>query len=164
MSYVRRATPERVIKLLADLPMPVRLYGLGEREATGSVTFRPIDEDSFLDDLAGADCVISAAGNQLMGEALHFGKPVLALPEEHHHEQCMNACFVEQLRAGEQRYLEHVTAKDLAAFLERRETYRQQLADSDETFDGGEAAAAAIEDMLTSLAASASSSKNRESA
>ncbi|MEN0110958.1 MAG: glycosyltransferase family protein [Planctomycetota bacterium] len=151
LSYLRRATPPRVVDLLTESPLPVKVYGLGDRPPRGAVTFHPIDEDTFLDDLAGCDCVVAAAGNQLLGEALHFGKPVLALPEEHHHEQNINACFLEQMGAGERRTLERFAGADLAGFLERREAYRTNLAESDEHFDGVEAAASAVMDAIERL-------------
>ncbi len=148
LSYVRRATPPAVIDHLAALPLPVQLYGLGAQPPRGSVTFCEIDEQAFVDDLATCDAVISAAGNQLMGEALHFGKPVLALPERHHYEQRINACFVEKMGAGEQRIIERVTLEDMTGFLDRRETYRETLSASNESFDGGPEVERVIESML----------------
>lgn len=149
LSYVRRATPPAVIDHLAGLPLPVRLYGLGSQPARGSITFCEIDEQTFVDDLATCDAVISAAGNTLMGEALHFGKPVLALPERHHYEQRINASFIEQMGAGEQRTIDRVTADDMRGFLDRRETYRQKLAASPASCDGGPEVERVIEEMLT---------------
>ncbi|MEM9187134.1 MAG: glycosyltransferase family protein [Planctomycetota bacterium] len=153
LTYLRKATPPRVVDMLGDLGsapggLPVRVYGLGEREPVGGATFHAISEQSFLDDLATCDCVIAAAGNQLLGEALYFGKPVYALPERNHHEQCINACFLKQLGAGDWSALERVTAEDLAEFLSKRDAYRRQLADSGFEFDGTQAAAEAIEAML----------------
>lgn len=148
LSYVRRATPPAVIDLLAGLPMPVKLYGLGERPAQGAVTFHPISEQTFVEDLASCDAVIAAAGNQLMGEALYFGKPVLALPEKHHYEQRINAEFVEQMRGGEKRILERVTAEDMRGFLDRRELYREHLAATRPCEDGCPEVVQAIESML----------------
>lgn len=148
LSYLRRATPPEVLDQLAALPIPVKVYGLGEREPRGAITFCKIDEQTFLDDLASCNAVIAAAGNQLLGEALYFGKPFLALPEKSHHEQCINACFLDQLGGGEWCHLERVQPRTISGFLERKETYRQNLIDSDETYDGTEEAAAAIKRML----------------
>ena len=44
--------PSRRSTSLADCGLPVRVYGLGEREAVGSVSFHAIDERRFVDDLA----------------------------------------------------------------------------------------------------------------
>lgn len=148
LSYCRRATPDRVVGLLAATPLPVRLYGLGAREPRGAITFCEIDEHTFVDDLATADCVVGAAGNQLLGEALYLGKPVMAMPEYNHHEQCINAWFLERSGGGEQRYIERVTEEDLRGFLDRRETYRTNLVGQTDLYDGTADAAAAIESML----------------
>jgi len=148
LSYLRKSTPPAVVEMLATAGLPVRIYGLGERPPQGDATFHPISEQTFLDDLVSCDAVVAAAGNQLLGEALYFGKPVFALPESNHYEQRINACFLKQLGAGDWAMLEQVAPADLYAFLECRETYRQQLAASEETFDGTAAAAQAIEAML----------------
>ena len=140
--------PPRVLDLLAESPIPVRVYGLGEREPRGSITFCKIDEVTFLEDLASSQAVVAAAGNQLLGEALYFGKPVLALPELSHHEQCINACFLKQLGGGDWRHLEKFNTDDLKAFLSDLDKYREQLATSAETFDGTDEAAEAIQQML----------------
>ncbi len=150
LSYLRRATPKRVLELLSKSPLPVRVYGLGEKEPQGSITFCKISEVTFLEDLASCQAVVAAAGNQLLGEALYFGKPVLALPEKSHHEQCINACFLKQLGGGDWRHLEKVNNEDFSTFLDKMDQYREQLANSEETFDGTDEAAAAIERMLHS--------------
>lgn len=148
LSYLRRVTPPEVLDVLADSPLPVRVYGLGEREPRGAITFHKIDETTFLDDLATCNAVVAAAGNQLLGEALYFGKPCLALPEKNHYEQSINAHFLEQLGGGEWCHLGEVKPATLSDFLDQKETYRQNLVDSEESFDGTAAAAAAIERML----------------
>ncbi|MEM6330079.1 MAG: glycosyltransferase family protein [Planctomycetota bacterium] len=148
LTYLRPATPPRVVEMLSRLATPVRIYGLGVRAPVGSATFHAINERAFLDDLSACDCVIAAAGNQLLGEALYFGKPVFALPEWNHHEQCINAHFLKQLGGGDWAPLERVGDNDLRVFLSRREGYRRALAESGLEFDGTPAAAAAIEAML----------------
>lgn len=148
LSYLRKATPERVIEDLAQLPLRVKVYGLGARASRGSVSFHEIDERTFLDDLSSCNAVIAAAGNQLLGESLYYGKPFLAMPEKNHHEQCINACFLESMGFGEWRYLERVKREDFDVFLDNRETYRSRLVGTADQFDGGAKAAAAIEGML----------------
>lgn len=148
LSYLRRSTPPQVIEMLASLGLPMRVYGCGGRPPLGGLEFRDINEQTFVEDLASCDCVIAAAGNQLLGEALHFGKPFFALPEQKHHEQCINACFLQQLGGGDWMPIERVSREDLRAFLHRREQFREQLRQLPEHFDGTDAAAAAIEAML----------------
>jgi len=43
---------------------------------------------------------VTTAGNQLIGEAIHLGKPVLAMPEPGNYEQHINAHFVRESGAG----------------------------------------------------------------
>lgn len=148
LSYLRRATPPRVLEYLKSLPAEVRVYGLGARPAEANLAFREISETGFLNDLSTCDSVIAAAGNQLLGESLYFGKPVLALPEKKHHEQRINACFLKELGGGDWRLLERVKSEDFTTFWDNRETYRRQLAESDLKFDGTDDAVAAIEAML----------------
>ncbi|MCA9241804.1 MAG: hypothetical protein KDA37_16455 [Planctomycetales bacterium] len=148
LSYLRRQTPPRVLDHLATLPAEVRVYGLGPQPARDNLTFCEVSESGFLDDLAACDAVIAAAGNQLLGEALYYGKPIFALPEANHHEQRINACFLKELGGGDWRLLEEVTAAEVQKFWSDRETYRRQLAQSTLNFDGTADAAAAIEAML----------------
>ena len=71
------------------------------------------------DDLAGCAALVGAAGNQTLGEALYLGKPVLAMPEERHHEQLINAHFLKQMRVGTWTTMESSQSRDLARFLDR---------------------------------------------
>lgn len=148
LSYLRRSTTDRELDILADLGVPIRVYGLGEQAARGGLSFCEISEEGFLQDLSTCDVVISAAGNQLLGESLYFGKPVFALPERKHHEQCLNAHYLQELGGGDWDYLETFTRQRLLSFLDRKEQYRKQLAESGMSFDGTDAAAAAIEAMI----------------
>jgi uncharacterized protein (TIGR00661 family) len=148
LCYLRSATPPPVIEMLGSLEKPMRVYGLGERPPRNGLEFRPINEQTFVEELASCDCVIAAAGNQLLGEALYFGKPFFALPEQKHFEQCINACFLQQLGGGDWMPIEGVSREDVQAFLNRREQYREQLQRSSDQFDGTDTAAAAIAAML----------------
>lgn len=80
--------------------MPVRVYGLGERPAQGLLDYRPIDALRFVEDLASCTGLVTTAGNQLIGEAIHLGKPVLAMPEPGNYEQHINAHFIRESGAG----------------------------------------------------------------
>jgi len=117
LSYLRRHTPFSAIEALASCGMPVKVYGLGHREHFGNVSFHAIDDRRFVDDLAGCRALIAAAGNQLIGEALHLGKPLLVLPERAHAEQSMNSHFLAAMQCGEFAFLEEVNAGRVREFL-----------------------------------------------
>ena len=148
LSYLRKQTPERIVDLLTQLDTPIRIYGLGQRSPQGQLTFSEINEAGFTADLESCRAVVAAAGNQLLGEALYLGKPVFALPEKKHFEQCINAHFLAELAGGAWAELENVGLTQLQEFLANLETYRQNLAGRQQEFDGTADAVAAIESML----------------
>ena len=123
LSYLRHTTPQRVLDALTASPWPVRIYGLGERPPLKNLTFHPIHEQKFVDDLAGCRAVVCAAGNQLLGESLFLGKPVMAIPEEIHHEQRINAHFLKQMGVGDWTTLERFALPTFEQFLARWDEY-----------------------------------------
>lgn len=154
LSYLRVNTPPAVLEMLAECGVPIKVYGLGERLAHGGLTFCPIHEQRFVEDLAGCRAVICAAGNQLLGESLYLGKPVLALPEEHHHEQMINAHFIEQLGVGLWSTLEQLTPARIAEFRGQEARFQQSLRPLQGRLDGTADALTEI-DRLLRLSASA---------
>ena len=72
--------------------------------------------------------MVSAAGNQLIGEALHLGKPMLLLPERAHAEQSMNSHFLVAMGCGDFVYVEKVTRERVCRFLAELDRYRPALA------------------------------------
>lgn len=160
LSYLRPATPPGVIDLLAELDRPIKIFGLGSRPARGGLTFHEVDDSQFTKALAGCDAVVSAAGNQLLGESLYLGKPYFALPEQKHFEQCINAHFLRAMGAGDWRSIETVTLDDLRGFFDRLDEYRANLAGRRDEFDGTPAAARAIEEMLTQTGSASEGAQN----
>jgi uncharacterized protein (TIGR00661 family) len=127
LSYLRRHTPFDAIATLADCGMPVKVYGLGQREHVGNISFHSIDETRFVEDLARCRALVSAAGNQLIGEALHLGKPMLVLPERAHAEQMMNSHFLAGMRAGTFCPLETVSPAVVRGFLDGLDAFAPAL-------------------------------------
>ena len=150
LSYLRPNTSADIIEGLVKCEWPVRIYGLGERPATGRLTFHAIDEQKFVTDLAGCAGLFSAAGNQLLGEALYYGKPVFAIPEDMHHEQQINAHFLKQMGAGDWMTAETFRADRLKQFLSRLDDYRENLVPIRGNLNGTLDAIAAIEEALHS--------------
>jgi uncharacterized protein (TIGR00661 family) len=148
VSYLRRHTPFTVLAALADCGMPVRVYGLGARESFGNLEFVEIDERRFIDDIVDCRAVIAAAGNQLIGEALHLGKPLLVLPEAAHAEQAMNAHFLAAMGCGELCMLEEVTRERIVGFIATLDRFRPALARVEGRMDGTDAVLAVLENRL----------------
>ena len=153
LSYLRKTTPARVVESLARSPYPVRIYGLGELPPVGPLTFHPIHEQTFVEDLAACRAVISAAGNQLLGEALFLGKPVLAIPEEIHHEQRINAHFLRAMGAGDWTTLERFDDDVFTRFLGRLDEFRTATARLGSLHNGTPAALQVIRDELARVSA-----------
>lgn len=107
---------------LRELDCPVKVYGAPRGPAPGNIEFHPVANLPFLRDLAACRAVFSTAGNQLISEALHFGKPMLLMPEESL-EQRLNAQIVQDWRAGMRVRPREVTPGLLRAFLARRDEY-----------------------------------------
>lgn len=128
LSYLRRHTPFSTVEALAECGLPVRVYGLGQRDPIGPVSFHAIDNHRFAADLAACRGLVSAAGNQLIGEALHLGKPMLVLPERAHAEQLMNSHFLRAMGCGDFCLLEETTRERVQAFVDGLAAYEQPLA------------------------------------
>lgn len=148
VSYLRRHTPPAALEALAAAGLPVRVYGLGAREPAGSLSFHAIDERRFVEDLAGCRGLVSAAGNQLIGEALHLGKPMLALPERAHVEQQINSRFLARMGGGEFRALEELSREGVRDFVARLDDHAAAAALHRGTMDGTPAVLEAIENLL----------------
>ena len=127
VAYWRRFAPQNVLEALQASGREVRVYGLGSRPRSGNLVFHAISEQRFLEDLASASALISTAGNQLVGEALFLGKPVLAFPEARNFEQYINAHFLEQSGAGAWAEMEQVTPGHLSDFLGRLDEFRARI-------------------------------------
>jgi uncharacterized protein (TIGR00661 family) len=115
-----------VHQALQALPVPVVAYGTGREGQDGSVTFRPFDEATFVEDLASCRAVLATGGHQLMGEALHLGKPMLVAPEASA-EQRLNARELERLGFGRQVAHRDITEDLLRGFLADVDRLRSSL-------------------------------------
>jgi len=135
-------------RALAELDADVRVYGPAEATREGRLEIKPLSVDGFVQDLASCRAVFATAGNQLIGEAIHFGKGMLLLPEQSL-EQRLNARFVQQWGIGRQ-----VSPGELST-----ELFREFLAGSAELAarvrayqrDGLAEAVAAIEQAIGEL-------------
>ena len=149
LSYLRRHTPFAAIDALAACGLPVKVYGLGTREPVGSVSFHEVNDSAFVADLASCRCVVAAAGNQLIGEALHLGKPLLVLPERAHAEQLMNAHFLDSMGCGGFTLLEEVDRGRVREFVDGLGRFASALAAVAGRMDGTPDVLRVIERRLT---------------
>lgn len=153
VSTLRRHTPFATLAALADCGLPVRVYGLGAREPLGTLSFHGDEEGSFVEDLAGCRAVVAAAGNQLIGESLHLGKPLLLLPEAARVEQRIHARFLAETGCGDSCPLEQVSVDRVAAFVAALDTFALAASRVKGRMDGAGEVLAVIGRRLASAAA-----------
>ena len=114
---------DRALRLLDTR---VIVYGTKHRGLHDNLDFRAPSVDGFVRDLAGCRAVLSTAGNQLIGEAIHFGKPILALPEKAF-EQRLNAHMIERMGVGQAGDLMRLTPSDIDRFLGNDGWFRSNM-------------------------------------
>jgi uncharacterized protein (TIGR00661 family) len=115
-----------MLQVLEEAGCRIHIYGTQRRGRHGVMTFLPMSNLPFLEDLAGCRAVISTAGNQLMGEAIFLGKPVLVMPECCV-EQRLNAAAVERLGIGLRVHQRRLTAERLHEFLGRVDEFAANM-------------------------------------
>ena len=138
-------------RTLKALNRPVKIYGPVPRKRHDNLTFCPLSNLPFVEDLASCHALISTAGNQLIGEAIYFGKPVLVIPEDTV-EQRLNAAAVVRLGIGISVGLELISAEGVRAFLKNHDIYRANIRHVVQ--DGWLQATAIIENFIHELTAS----------
>jgi uncharacterized protein (TIGR00661 family) len=113
---------ERMLEALGSFGGEVRLYGLDRVGQHGRLWFRAPSREGFLADLASCRAVLSTAGNQLMGEAMAYAKPVLVMAESTV-EQRLNAREIVRMGIGESLPSAQLDRRSILAFLSRADAY-----------------------------------------
>ena len=114
-------------KLLSAVRGSFVAYGFGREGMDGNVIFKKASLDGFLADLIAAKGIIANAGFSLVTEALHLGKPYLAIPVEHQFEQICNAYWLGQVGYGA--YWDELNKERVESFLFNLPHFRKQLAE-----------------------------------
>lgn len=140
----------RVEHALRELDCPVRVYGTRRVGASGNLEYRPPANLTFLEDLATCRAVVSTAGNQLVGEALHLAKPLLVMPEDCV-EQRVNALAIERMGVGISVAQPRFSHKVIREFLAREAEFAARARGA--ARDGRRDAVDAIERSLSELVA-----------
>lgn len=109
-------------------------YGCEPIAAT-NIEFKPTSYEGFARDLAGCRAVLSTGGQQLIGEARYFGKPMLIVPIPRQYEQEINAHYARQLGIGDFCSIEQLTGHRIRAFLHGRASRRQPVNGVDQVLD-----------------------------
>ena len=142
-------------KELAALLKQVRCkfiaYGFGMEGQNGNVLFKKPSMDGFLRDLVGAKAVIANAGFSMVSEALHLGKPYLAVPVANQFEQTFNAYYVDKLGYGA--WWEELSKEKIESFLFNLPVYAEKLESYPRA--GNSALLSKLDELISSLTAKA---------
>ena len=122
LNRARHQFTERLERELVHLGVPSIIYGAAREGNDGRLSYRRVDPQRFVDDLASCRAVLSTAGNQLVGEAMYLGKALLATPSGTA-EQSVNALAIERLGIGRKVSRDALNRWTIREFLERAEGY-----------------------------------------
>lgn len=135
-------------RALHESGVPALVYGTPRCGTVGRLAFRPPSDVPFVEDMARCRAIVSTAGNQLVGEALHLGKPMLVIPEASV-EQRLNASSLERLGIGRQVRQRDFSVDVLRAFLAHEAIYLQNIRRA--ARDGRRQALEVIEEFIHEL-------------
>ncbi len=123
--YVTSPAPA-LTKLLTSVRCRFIAYGFGREGQEGNILYKKPSVDGFFADLTSAGAIVANSGFSLVTEALHLGKPYLAVPVSHQFEQIFNAYWLEKTGYGA--YWEDLNKECVESFLYNLPHYREALA------------------------------------
>ena len=131
-------------------------YGFGIEGQEGNILFKKPSMDGFLRDLAGAKAVMANAGFSLVSEALHLGKPYLAIPVKNQFEQTFNAYYVDKLGYGA--WWKELSKEKIESFLFNLPVYAENLNSYPRAGNG--ALLAKLDELIGTLTAKARNARS----
>ena len=154
--YVTSPAPA-LEKLLASVRSHFVGYGFGREGQAGNVVYKKPSLDGFFSDLISATAIIANAGFSLVTEALHLGKPYLAIPVKHQFEQVFNAYWLQKKGYGA--YWEDGLNKErVESFLFNLPHFREELARYPR--QGNDALLAKLDELIAELTSHRENSRN----
>src|SRR5579872_3097661 len=123
--YVTSPAPD-LARLLGSVRCRFVAYGFGREGTEGNVVYKKPSLDGFFADLVSARAILANSGFSLVTEALHLGKPYLAVPVTHQFEQIFNAYWLQ--KSGYGAYWEEMNKERVESFLYNLPHYREALA------------------------------------
>jgi uncharacterized protein (TIGR00661 family) len=123
--YVTSPAPA-LAKVLSSVRCRFVAYGFGRDGRDGNIFYKKPSTDGFFADLTSARAIVANSGFSLVTEALHLGKPYLAVPVSHQFEQIFNAYWLQ--KSGYGAYWEDLNKECVESFLYNLPHYREALA------------------------------------
>ncbi len=110
-----------------------------------------IHPQRFISSLASSAALICTAGNQVIGEAIYLGKPILAFPKLNDVEQKINGMALKQSGFGDSIEVSQFTENAIHRFLAQRNVYESKLMEhlskAGTSYNGATVAIKMIEDF-----------------
>lgn len=100
---------QRLCQIASTVPADFIAYGC-DGVAAPNINYKNTSSDAFINDLAACRGVLSTAGQQLIGEARYFGKPLLVVPMPGQHEQEINARYARLEGLGDYSPIDRLTS------------------------------------------------------
>jgi uncharacterized protein (TIGR00661 family) len=152
--YVTSPAPA-LAKLLGSVRCEFTAYGFGREGRSGNILYRKPSTGGFLEDLIRAKAVVANAGFSLITEALHLGKPYLAIPIKHQFEQIFNAYWLDKMGYGA--YWKELNKERIESFLYNLPRYSERL----EAYprQGNTALFAKLDELIAQYAASSGTTR-----
>jgi uncharacterized protein (TIGR00661 family) len=98
--YAKGALGRRMAQIASTVPAQFIAYGC-QGISSPNIVYKVTKSDEFITDLASCRGVLCTAGQQLIGEARYFGKPILVVPMPHQYEQEINARYARMEGIGD---------------------------------------------------------------
>jgi uncharacterized protein (TIGR00661 family) len=123
--YVTSPAPV-LARLLNSVRCRFVAYGFGREGQDGNIFYKKPSINGFFADLVSARAVVANSGFSLVTEALHLGKPYLAVPVSHQFEQIFNAYWLQESGYGS--YWDELNKERVESFLYNLPEYSTALA------------------------------------
>jgi uncharacterized protein (TIGR00661 family) len=117
--YGRGELGKRMARVASTVGERFTAYGCDPVDAP-NIEFKATNYDEFAADLAACKAVLCSGGQQLIGEARYFGKPMLIVPIPQQHEQEINARIAQQEGIGEYCPIVQLSRERILAAYSRR--------------------------------------------
>jgi len=145
--YVTSPAPA-LAALLRSIRCQFVAYGFSREGRDGNILYKKPSLEDFFTDLVRCRAIVANSGFSLVTEALHLGKPYLAVPVQHQFEQVFNAYWLE--KSGYGAYWEELNKERVESFLFNLPVYRESLAQYPRR--GNDALFAKLDSLISTLA------------
>lgn len=123
--YYKSSSGDLLLKELNKISkfIKIKVYGCPkEKRIYSNIEYSDISNEAFIKDLSKCSYLLCSAGNQLLGEAIYYGKPIFAVPEPNQAEQYLNAYFVDKTNCGVICNVNEISINKILSFINKFKT------------------------------------------